>query len=149
MTEGNAGTASLTFTVSRAGGFASAATVDYAVLLTGTANAADLDAAAVLSGTITFAANEFTRTITIPVTGDVAGEDNETLTVQLSNVTGNAVIGDGLAIGTITNDDPVPLTIMQIQGAGHTSAYVGQPVTTTGIVTAVDTTGYFLQDAIG
>ena len=149
VTEGNAGTANLTFTVSRAGGFASAATVDYAVLLTGTANAADLDAAAVLSGTLTFAANEFTRTITVPVTGDTTGEDNETLSVQLSNVTGNAVIGDGVAIGTITNDDPVPLTIMQIQGAGHQSAYVGQPVTTTGIVTAVDTTGYFLQDAAG
>lgn len=149
VSEGNAGTASLTFTVSRAGGFASAATVDYAVLLDGTANAADLDAAAVLSGTISFAANEFTRTITVAVAGDVVGEDNETLTVQLSNVTGNAVIGDGLAVGTITNDDPLTLTIMQIQGAGHQSAYVGQPVTTSGIVTAVDTNGYFLQDPAG
>ena len=30
---------------------------------------------------------------------------------------------------------------MEIQGAGHVSDYVGQPVSTTGIVTAVDTNG--------
>jgi uncharacterized protein len=149
VTEGNAGTSNLTFTVSRAGGFASAATVDYQVLLTGTANAADLDVAAVLSGTVTFAANEFTRTITVHVAGDVVGEDNETLSVVLSNVTGNAAIADGTATGTITNDDPVPLTIMQIQGATHTSAYAGQVVLTGGIVTAVDTDGFYMQHATG
>ena len=38
---------------------------------------------------------------------------------------------------------------MEIQGAGHVSDYVGQPVLTTGIVTAVDTNGYYLQDAAG
>ena len=149
VTEGNSGTRSLTFTVSRAGGFASSATVDYQVLLTGTANADDLDAAAILSGTITFAANEFTRTITVAVAGDTVGEANETLFVQLSNVTGNAVIADGTATGTIVNDDPVPLTIMQIQGASHTSAVTGQVVLTGGIVTAVDTDGFYMQHATG
>jgi predicted extracellular nuclease len=38
---------------------------------------------------------------------------------------------------------------MEIQGAGHVSDYVGQPVATSGIVTAVDTNGYYLQDATG
>ncbi len=147
--EGNGGTTSLTFTVSRAGGFASAATVDYQVLLDGTANAADLDLAAILSGTVTFAAGEFTRTITVQVAGDLVGEGNETLSIQLSNVTGNAAITDATAIGTITNDDPVPLTIMQIQGASHTSAYAGQSVITGGIVTAVDTDGFYMQNATG
>jgi VCBS repeat-containing protein len=149
VTEGNSGTANLTFTVSRAGGFAGAASVDYQVLLNGTADAADLDGGAVLAGTVSFAAGEFSRTITIPVLGDVVGEFNETLSVQLSNVTGNAVIADASAIGTIVNDDPLPLSIMQIQGAGHTSAYVGQTVLTTGIVTAVDTNGFYLQDPTG
>ena len=149
VTEGNTGTANLTFTVSRAGGFSSAATVDYQVLLTGTANAADLDAAAILSGTVTFAANEFTRTITVAVAGDAVGEGNETLFVQLSNVAGNAVIADGSATGIIINDDPVPLTIMQIQGAGHLSAYAGQVAITGGIVTAVDTDGFYMQHATG
>ena len=149
VTEGNTGTANLTFTVSRAGGFASAATVEYQVQLSGTADAADLAIAALLSGTITFAANEFSRTITVAVAGDGVGESNETLFVQLSNVSGNAVIADGSATGTILNDDPVPLTIMEIQGASHTSAVAGQTVLTGGIVTAVDTDGFYMQHATG
>jgi predicted extracellular nuclease/2',3'-cyclic-nucleotide 2'-phosphodiesterase (5'-nucleotidase family) len=39
--------------------------------------------------------------------------------------------------------------IYDIQGAGHTSPLVGQTVTTRGIVTAVDTNGFYLQDAQG
>lgn len=147
--EGNSGTTNLTFVVTRAGGFASVATVDWQVLLNGTANAADLAAGAVLTGTITFGVNEFSRTITIPVQGDTTGEFNETLSVVLSNVTGNAAIADANATGTITNDDPVLLSIMQIQGESHTSAFVGQSVSTTGIVTAVAANGFYLQDATG
>lgn len=56
---------------------------------------------------------------------------------------------------------PDRVTIMEIQGAGHVSALVsatpldpttggdGPRVTTTGIVTAVDSNGFFLQDATG
>ena len=38
---------------------------------------------------------------------------------------------------------------MEIQGAGHTSASVGQDVTTTGIVTQVGPIGYYVQDPNG
>lgn len=147
--EGNAGETLMVFAVHRAGGFASAATVDWHVNLDGSANAADLGAAAVLSGTLTFGAGEFTRTITVPIAGDTLGELNEGFSVQLSNVTGNAAIVDGAAAGTIVNDDPIVLTIPEIQGAGHVSEYVGQPVITHGIVTAVDAGGFYLQDATG
>jgi 2',3'-cyclic-nucleotide 2'-phosphodiesterase (5'-nucleotidase family)/alkaline phosphatase len=41
------------------------------------------------------------------------------------------------------------VTISEIQGEGHTSALVGQSVKTTGIVTAVDARGFYLQDAEG
>ena len=41
------------------------------------------------------------------------------------------------------------LGIYDIQGAGHTSAFEGNVVTTTGIVTAVDSNGFYLQDADG
>ncbi|MBD1873426.1 endonuclease/exonuclease/phosphatase family protein [Nodosilinea sp. FACHB-131] len=45
---------------------------------------------------------------------------------------------------------PVELTaIYSIQGAGHSSTLVGQQVATTGIVTALDTNGFYLQDAAG
>ena len=39
--------------------------------------------------------------------------------------------------------------IWQIQGSGSTSPYVGQTVTTSGVVTKVNNNGFFLQDPIG
>lgn len=39
--------------------------------------------------------------------------------------------------------------IYQIQGSGATSPYVGQTVTTSGVVTKVDNNGFFLQDIAG
>ena len=148
VVEGDAGTTSLVFTVNRAGGLGSAATVDYAIAL-GTASADDLGAGAVLSGTVSFAEGQRTATITVPVQGDLVGEANETLNLSLSNPVGNIEIIDAAAIGTITNDDPVALSIGAIQGEDHRSAFTGQVVITTGIVTAVDTNGFYLQDAAG
>lgn len=147
--EGDVGTTNLVVTVFRAGGSALAATVDYAVTLDGTADAADLAPGAALSGTISFAVGETSKQIIIPVAGDLVGEGNETLTVTLGATTGDVVIGDGQATATIVNDDPVALSIGAIQGAGHTSEFVNQIVLTTGIVTAVDSNGFYLQSATG
>ncbi|MPZ11262.1 MAG: hypothetical protein GEU89_13795 [Kiloniellaceae bacterium] len=44
---------------------------------------------------------------------------------------------------------PSVVTIPQIQGAGHQSAYVGQTMITTGIVTALESNGFFMQDPNG
>ena len=41
------------------------------------------------------------------------------------------------------------VTIPTIQGAAHTSPLLGESVTTTGIVTAVDSNGFYLQDPTG
>ncbi|OZH51410.1 hypothetical protein AFK68_31215 [Hydrocoleum sp. CS-953] len=46
-------------------------------------------------------------------------------------------------------EEPTLTAIYDIQGAGHTSALEGQAVTTTGIVTAVDSNGFYLQDPTG
>ncbi|MGD1927571.1 MAG: endonuclease/exonuclease/phosphatase family protein [Leptolyngbyaceae cyanobacterium] len=52
-----------------------------------------------------------------------------------------------------SNEAPPPpdetTPIFDIQGAAHTSPLLGQTVTTTGIVTAVDDNGFYLQDAVG
>ena len=40
----------------------------------------------------------------------------------------------------------VSLEIHDIQGAGHRSPHVGQPVTTTGIVIAKSSNGFWIQD---
>lgn len=145
VVEGDGGQQLLTFTLHRSGGFATAATLDYSLAF-GTADAADLVAGTPLSGSVTFAPGEFTQTITVAVAGDTLPERNETISVQLGAVSGNAVVVDAAATGTIVNNDPLPLTIMEIQGESHWSAFQGQPVLTVGVVTAIDGQGFYLQD---
>ncbi len=150
VVEGNSGTTTMTFTVSRGPFSAGSVTVDYALDFgTGitAANAADL--ASVPSGTLTFADGVTTQTITVQVAGDTTGEASETFNVVLSNATGGAEISDDIGIGTITNDDVLTIGIYDIQGAGHTSAFLGQEVTTSGVVTALTSNGFYLQDATG
>ncbi|MEM7590727.1 MAG: hypothetical protein AAF383_04280, partial [Cyanobacteria bacterium P01_A01_bin.83] len=45
--------------------------------------------------------------------------------------------------------EPVDAAIFEIQGAGHVSPLVSQTVTTTGVVTAIAESGFFLQDPAG
>jgi len=149
VAEGDSGTSDLVFTVRRAGGLAQAGSVDYSVVLDGTADAGDLAADAVLSGTVDFAVGQVSATVRVAVAGDTIGEGNETLSVTLSNPSPSLTIADGTATGTIVNDDPVALAIYEIQGAGHRSDYEGQIVSTIGIVTAVDSNGFYMQDAGG
>ncbi len=147
VAEGDSGTHNLTFTVHRAGGQNAATSVGYTINLDGSADAGDLGAGAVLSGTVSFGIGEFTKTITVPVQGDTVGEHNETFHVTLGAPTGDAVVDRAVATATIVNDDPIPLLIGEIQGAGHTSGVVGQQVITHGIVTAIDSNGFYLQDS--
>lgn len=44
---------------------------------------------------------------------------------------------------------PNPFSIPEIQGAAHTSPLLDESITTTGIVTAVDSNGFYLQDPAG
>ena len=91
VTEGHAGTTSATFTVTLAPASGATVTVGYATS-DGTATAGSDYTAA--SGTLTFAPQQATQTITVPVQGDGAIEPNETFTVTLSVPT-NARIGAG------------------------------------------------------
>ena len=68
---------------------------------------------------------------------------------MLGTTSGDVVIDRGTATGTIVNDDPIALAIGQIQGEGHSSAYINQTVATNGVVTAVDSNGFYLQSAVG
>ncbi len=146
--EGDSGTSELVFIIRRAGGGAQTASVDYEIELD-TANDDDIGAGAVFTGTAVFNPGDNSVRIVIPVAGDLIGEFNETLEIFLSNAVGNITITDSYAVGTIANDDPIALSIMQIQGAGHQSDYAGQEVIAAGIVTAVDTNGFYIQHATG
>ena len=81
-------------------------TVDYATANGTASSGSDYTAA---SGSITFAAGETSRTITVAIIDDSTEEDDETLTLTLSNPSG-AEISDGVATGTITDSEPIPLT---------------------------------------
>ena len=82
-------------------------TVDYATSNATATAGSDYTAA---SGTLTFAVGERTKTVSVKVSNDdVVDEGSETFKLKLSNASGgNVWIADGTAIGTITNDDPMP-----------------------------------------
>ncbi|MFH7245032.1 MAG: endonuclease/exonuclease/phosphatase family protein [Spirulina sp.] len=74
----------------------------------------------------------------------------------LSEINDTPEAGEALntpgAPNALVDVPPPPLEITPIytiQGAGHISPLVGQTVATTGIVTAVDSNGFYLQDANG
>jgi Ca2+-binding RTX toxin-like protein len=105
ITEGNSGTSTATFTVSKTGGTEFNTTVQ--VQTADQTASAGTDYVAVALSTLTFLPSELTRTVTVTVTGDTTFEANVTFAVNLLNPT-NAIIGDSLGVGTITNDDAAP-----------------------------------------
>ena len=92
------GTASVTVTLSNPS--TNSITVDYATA-DNTTEGSDYTSG---SGTITFAPNETSKTIEIPISNDGVYEGSETLYVNLSNATGGATIGDSQSVITIKDD---------------------------------------------
>lgn len=119
VTEGQAGTANLTFNVTLGAASGKTVTVNYATadgtaLVGGSAATGGQDYVAA-NGTLTFTPGTLTQTITVPVNGDVLDEADETLTATLSGPT-NATLGTASATGTINDDDDSPtLTIDDVQ----------------------------------
>ncbi|MGL6290874.1 MAG: Ig-like domain-containing protein, partial [Silanimonas sp.] len=115
VAEGNSGTTTLSFTASLsapagAGGVSfDIATAD------GTASAGSDYVAQALTGQ-TIPAGSSTYTFTVTVNGDALNEADETFQVNVTNVAG-ATVGDGQAIGTISNDDAAPLPALTIADA--------------------------------
>ena len=112
IVEGNAGTSTLNFTVSKAGN--ASATVDWATS-DGTATTADNDYVAVAATTLNFTAAQTTQNVSVTINGDTTIEANETFNVDLTNATGGATITDNQGIGTITNDDSVQAVLSAIK----------------------------------
>ena len=103
ISEGDAGTKTATFTVSRTG--TAAFTVDFSTTDgTATAGSDYLHNA----GTLHFAAGQASQTLSVTINGDTTFEANETFFVNLANATNGGTILDGQGVGTITNDDPAP-----------------------------------------
>lgn len=143
--EGNSGATPFMFSLSLTSpAGAGGVTVNYATA-DGTATAGS-DYAAVTTGSATIPAGSTSVTISINVTGDTTSEANETFFVNITGATG-ANVGDAQGVGTILNDDFSLVPIHDIQGPGASSPFVGQVVSTGGIVTARRSNGFFLQAA--
>lgn len=100
VAEGDSGTKTATFTVSRTG--TSAFQVDFATA-DGTATAASDYVAK--AGTLQFAAGQKTQAVTVQVNGDATIEANETFTLKLVNASNGGTIIDNQGLATIDNDD--------------------------------------------
>ncbi|UBF23864.1 hypothetical protein K9N68_19135 [Kovacikia minuta CCNUW1] len=104
LTEGNSSTSNAVFTVSLSAASTQAVQVNYATANGSATAGSDYSAR---TGQLTFNPGERTKTISIPVIGDILREANETFSLNLSNPT-NATILDEQGIGTISNDDLAP-----------------------------------------
>ncbi len=104
ISEGNSGTQTLTFTVTRTGG-TEAFDVSYAIS-DGSAEVFDGDYVS-QAGTLHFADMQDVQTIAITVNGDRKVEGDDTFQAVLSAPTNSVGVGDGYGVGTIQNDDSV------------------------------------------
>ena len=98
--------ATLDFVVSLSRKRSESSTVSYATS-DGTAHAGDDYTAT--NGTLTFAANETSKTVPVPVLDDAHDDGGETMTLTLSNPAPATVkLADATATGTINNTDAMP-----------------------------------------
>lgn len=105
LAEGDAATVDLTFDVTLSSALGEAVTVDYA--------SADQSATAgddytEVDDTLTIPAGATSAGIAVSVNGDTCFEEDETFQIMLSNASGNAQLGTGVATGSIGNDDNKP-----------------------------------------
>ncbi|MEO7264521.1 MAG: lamin tail domain-containing protein, partial [Ferruginibacter sp.] len=143
--EGNSGTSNFNFTV-RLSLPAPAGGVTFNIATAnGTATIANNDYVARSINGQTIPAGSTSYIFSVAVNGDVTVEPDETFFVNVSNVS-NATLLNGQGIGTIINDDVTITTINTIQGSGNSSPLVSQYLITRGIVTALKSNGFFIQD---
>ncbi len=105
--EGDTGATPFTFRITRSGQTSVATSVNY-VVSGGQNNPADVNdfsGNTFPTGTVNFAVGVTSQTITINVTGDRDFENDESFLVTLNSPSGNAVITEDTAAGTIINDE--------------------------------------------
>ncbi|MGB8509788.1 MAG: PQQ-dependent sugar dehydrogenase [Pyrinomonadaceae bacterium] len=100
------GAGEIQIAVNRLGDASVPVTVDYATSDGTASERADYTAA---RGTLRFAAGEMSKTFSVLITDDVFVENNETINLTLSNLTGASTLGNqSSAVLTITDNDTLP-----------------------------------------
>ncbi len=122
--EGNAGTTTFNFPVTLSAPAPAPITVTYSTAdVTATAGS---DYVGVTSGVVTIPMGAMSANLTVTVNGDTTVEPDETFTVTIASAPG-ATITDGMATGTITNDDATALSINDVtlnEGNVGTTSFV-------------------------
>ncbi len=128
VVEGNSSAANAVFTVTLSAASGQTVNVSYATADGTATQPSDYTST---SGALTFTPGQTTRTITVPVIGELVPEANETFFVNLSGAN-NATISDNQGVGTITNDDvPVTVNPASVPNATVAAAY-SQTLTASG-----------------
>lgn len=140
--EGDAGETVFTFTVERSNGTLGTVTFTAEVSGSGANPAASADFSGTpglpLTVTGTIPAGAASAQVSVRVQGDTRFEANETFALTLRSASSDqsgvsAAVGTAAtAIGTILNDDPTPISV--VQGSGTASPLVGSTVTIEAIV---------------
>jgi len=121
--EGNAGTTSFDFAVTLSSPAAVGGVSFTAATSAGTATAGS-DYAALAAAPFTIAEGASSATVSVLVNGDMADESNETFTVTLT-VQSGATWADGVALGTILNDDSATAELSVAAPAGIAEGNAG------------------------
>ena len=121
ITEGNSGTIQLTFTVSRFGVTSGSVTLNWSTA-NGTALAGSDYVAA--SGQVSFSpGGANTQTIVVQISGDTLQESAETLYVNLSLASGNALLADDAGQGLIIDNDDTKFYVVDDGSTDKTFEY--------------------------
>ena len=105
VTEGNAGTTTATFTVSLSAASGKTVTVGWSTADADAAQPVDYTAG---SGTLTFVPGDTSETVGVSVNGDLVAELDEIFDVTLT-APSNATLGDATGVGTIVDDELLPV----------------------------------------
>ena len=130
ISEGDSGTKTMVFTVTRTGGTA-AFSVNYATANSSATAGSDY---AATSGTLSFGVGVNSMTVAVTIYGDTALESNETFLLNLSGATGGATISDAQGVGTIANDDVPPADLTASLNMGSVTVAAGDVLSMEGYI---------------
>ncbi|MBR8537567.1 tandem-95 repeat protein [Carboxylicivirga sediminis] len=140
LTEGDAGTSNMVFTVSASENVAANLSFDFTI--TGVTATYPIDYT-IESGSGMIAVGSNTTTFSVPVVGDAIVESDETFSVALNNLSAGSVAS--AATGTITDNDNASLAVINAS-ASEGDGQIAFDVTLNGAVQGGLTVGYNLTD---
>ncbi|GAA4415419.1 Calx-beta domain-containing protein [Actinokineospora soli] len=93
-------------------------TIPYTVEFTSTASTADVSLSS-YSGTATIQEDTYRTYITVPIVQDTLSENNEYFYVKLGDPSGNFYAEDAVGVGTILDDDPAKVSVINARAVGE------------------------------